>query len=156
MSKKESANLYKISVSNYALRGNWGSEEDPFVLHKALKTAFKFLESTVQKASTTGKWRKAEPGDKQTGTWWTNMTVLMRSISLLLCTLFRGSAREIGWTILFSNKTHLGESWTWVRKQNKTSVCPAEFSRNNFYLLYLLTIFKILKVLDFLNALKYI
>lgn len=58
-----------ISVSKYTLRGNWGSEEDPFVLHKALKTVLKLLESTMQKASTTGKWRKVEPGDKQTGAW---------------------------------------------------------------------------------------
>ena len=87
MSKKESANLYKISVVKYALRENWGSEEDPFVLHKVLKTALKLLESPMQKASTTEKWKKVETGNKQTGTWWkeeTNMTVLMRSILLLL------------------------------------------------------------------------
>lgn len=65
-----------ISVSKYALRGNWGSEEGPFVLHKALKTVLKLLEPTMQKASTTGKWRKVEPGDKQTGTWWKEQTWL--------------------------------------------------------------------------------
>lgn len=65
-----------ISVSKYALRGNWGSEEGPFVLHRALKTVLKLLEPTMQKASTTGKCRKVEPGDKQTGTWWKEQTWL--------------------------------------------------------------------------------